>query len=96
MDKQSLQFIKIFPEPISLFKLVLENILNSEFNIFENSRSNFVWDIHLMFNVGSNTIGSSKIIFVTSDKAIIRTALGTNPKNLVLTFDEYMEYLGLK
>ena len=49
-----------------------------------------------MFNVGSNTMGSSKIIFVTTDKAIIRTALGTNPKNLVLTFDEYMECLGLK
>lgn len=96
LDKKAKEFIKIFPEPISLFKLVLENILNSEFNIFENSRSNFVWDIHLMFNVGSNTIGSSKIIFVTSDKAIIRTALGTNPKNLVLTFDEYMECLGLK
>jgi len=90
------EFLEIFPEPISLYKVVMENLINSEFNLFENSRSNFVWDIHLMFNVGQNTIQNSKIIFVTSDKAMIKSALNTNNKNTILTFDEYMEYLGLK
>tara|TARA_R110002049_G_scaffold306078_1_gene503945 strand:+ start:5036 stop:5992 length:957 start_codon:yes stop_codon:yes gene_type:complete len=94
--EMSSKFIKVFPEPIALYKLVIENLINSDFNLFENSRSNFVWDIHLMFNVGQNTIGKSKTIFVTSDKAIIETALKTNTKNLVFTFEEYMEYLGLK
>lgn len=96
LDDKAKEFIKVFPEPISLFKVVIENIFNSDFNVFEDNRANFVWDIHLMFNIGSNSIGTSKIIFVTSDKAILRTALSTNPKNLVLTFEEYMEYLGLK
>ncbi|KUJ59225.1 hypothetical protein AR687_24210 [Flavobacteriaceae bacterium CRH] len=90
------EFLNIFPEPIALYKVVLENLINSEFNLFEDSRSNFVWDIHLMFNVGQNTIGNSRIIFVTSDAAIIKSAMKTNSKNTILTFEEYMEYLGLK
>lgn len=89
-------FLQMFPEPIALYKVVLENLINGGFNLFEDSRSNFVWDIHLMFNVGQNSIGNSKIIFVTSDKAIIKSALKTNSKNTILTFKEYMEYLGLK
>ena len=74
----------------------MENLINSELNLYENSRSNFVWDIHLMFNVGKHLIGGSPIIFVTANKAMIRTALGENRKYSVLTFKEYLEYLGLK
>lgn len=82
-----------FPEPIALFKQVLENLVNSEFNILENSRANFVWDIHLMFNIGNHSVNGSKLYFVTSDKAIIRTAIKENAEFSILTFDEYMEYL---
>lgn len=82
-----------FPEPISLFKQVMENLVNSEFNLFENSRSNFVWDIQLMFNVGNHSVGGSKLYFVTSDKAMIRTAVKENAKLTILTYDEYIEYL---
>lgn len=90
------KFIEIFPEPIALYKVVMENLVNSEFNLFENSRANFVWDIHLMFNVGKHSIGDSKLIFVTSDKAMITTAMGENAQYTILTFDEYMAFLGLK
>lgn len=89
-------FINVFPEPIALYKLVMENLVNSEFNLFENSRANFVWDIHLMFNVGKHSIQNSNLIFVTADKAMIKTAIGANAKYTILTFDEYMKYLGLK
>jgi len=93
---KAVEFVKIFPEPIALYKVVMENLINSEFNILENSRSNFVWDIHLMFNVGKHSIGESRLIFVTSDKAIIKTAINENAQYSIFTFDEYMEYLGLK
>jgi hypothetical protein len=86
-------FVKVFPEPISLYKQVMENLVNSEFNIFENSRSNFVWDIHLMFNVGNHSIAGSKLYFVTNDKAIIKSAIQENAKYTILTYDEYIEYL---
>lgn len=89
-------FIKVFPEPIALYKSVMENMVNSEFNLYEKNRTNFIWDIQMMYYVGQNSIGNLKIIFVTSDKAMIENALSTNPRNVVLTFDEYMEYLGLK
>lgn len=89
-------FINIFPEPIALHKSVLENLVNSEFNLYENSRSNFIWDILMMYYVGQNYIGKARTIFVTSDKAMIQSALLTNPRNSVLTFEEYMGYLGLK
>ena len=87
------KLIEAFPAPIALFKEVMENLVNSEFNILENSRSNFVWDIALMFNVGNNTVQDSKLYFVTGDKAIIRNAIKENAKYSVLTYDEYIEYL---
>jgi hypothetical protein len=89
-------FIKIFPEPIALYKSVMENMINSNFNLFEKSRTNFIWDIQMMFYVGQNSVQNSKMIFVTSDKAMIKSALGTNTNNIILSFNEYMEYLGLK
>lgn len=90
---KAVEFVKIFPEPIALYKVVMENLVNSEFNILEDSRSNFVWDTHLMFNIGKHSIAGDKLHFVTSDKAMIRTALGTDAKYSIWTFDEYMDYL---
>jgi hypothetical protein len=90
---KAVEFIKVFPEPIALYKVVMENLVNSEFNILEDSRSNFVWDTHLMFNIGKHSIAGDKLHFVTSDKAMIRTALGTDAKYSIWTFDEYMDYL---
>lgn len=87
-------FTNIFKEPILLFKQVMENLVNSEFNILENSRANFVWDIHLMFNIGDNRLhDGSTLYFITSDKAMVRAATEGNGKLNVLTFDEYIEYL---
>lgn len=89
------QFIDVFKEPILLFKQVMENLVNSEFNIFENSRANFVWDIHLMFNVGDHRLNDGSILYlVTSDKAMIKAATEGNGRLNVFTFDEYIEYLG--
>jgi hypothetical protein len=87
------EFTKVFPEPIALYKVVMENMVNSEFNLLENSRSNFVWDIHLMFNIGNHSINGDKLHFVTSDKAIIRTAIGENAKYTILTLKEYLDFL---
>jgi hypothetical protein len=86
-------FITVFPEPIALYKYVMENLVNSEFNLFENNRNNFVWDIHLMFNVGNHSISNDKVHFVTSDKAIIKTAVAANAKYSIWTFEEYMDFL---
>lgn len=89
----SMEFVNFFPEYIALYKKVLENLVNSEFNLFENSRSNFLWDIQLMMNVGKHTINGQKLYFVTSDKAIIEAAITNNGKYSILTFDEYLDYI---
>ena len=46
-----------------------------------------------MFNIGNHSIGGDKLHFVTDDKAMIRTAIASNAKYTVHTFDEYMAYL---
>ena len=46
-----------------------------------------------MFNVGNHSSNNSKMYFVTSDKAIIRTAIKENAKYSILTYEEYLEYL---
>ena len=86
-------FVDEFPEPIALYKFVLENCVNSEFNLTEDNRANFVWDINLMFNIGNHSIGGDMLHFVTDDKAMIRTAIASNGKYSIHTFDEYMVYL---
>lgn len=91
--KMAKDFVEVFPEPIALQKLVIENIVNSEFNLLEDSRANFIWDTQLMFNIGNHTIADSKLYFVTDDKAMIRTAIANNARYSILTFDEYLEYL---
>lgn len=89
----SLKFMEVFPEFIALYKVVLENLVNSEFNLLENSRSNFLWDTQLMMNIGDHTIQGDKLYFVTDDKAILRTAIQENAKYSILTFDEYLAYI---
>lgn len=91
--KRAKSLVENYPEPIALYKVVMENMVNSEFNLFENSRANFVWDIHLMFNVGKHSIGNENLYFVTSDKAMIKAAIEENAKYTILTFDEYLDYL---
>jgi len=93
LEDRAKSFINVFPEPIALYKQVMENLVNSEFNLLEDSRSNFVWDIHLMFNVGNHSINGEKLNFVTSDKAMMRAAITENAKYSVFTFEEYMDYL---
>lgn len=87
-------FINRFKEPILLFKQVFENLVNSDFNMLEESRTNFVWDIHLMFNIGNNRLeDGSALYFITSDKAMVKAATKGNGRLNVFTFDEYMEFL---
>jgi hypothetical protein len=89
----SAEFIKIFPEYIALYKKVFENIVNSEFNMLEDNRSNFLWDLQLMLNVGNHSIDGGKLYFVTSDKAMIGAAVNANAKYTILTYAEYREYV---
>lgn len=85
-----------FPEPIALQKHVIEQMFHSNYDVSQNNRSNFIWDISLMFNVGrKHQIAGSKLYFVTSDKAMINAAIGCNDNFSILTFDEYKTYLGL-
>ncbi|OJW81748.1 MAG: hypothetical protein BGO69_14675 [Bacteroidetes bacterium 46-16] len=91
----SKQFTIIFPEYISLYKSVFENIINSEYNMYENSRSNFLWDIQLMLNVGNHTVNGEKLHFVTADSAIQSHAINNNAKYTIHTFNEYMTYIGM-
>jgi hypothetical protein len=85
--------VTTFPEPIALFKSVIENLANSEFPLDEASRANFVWDIALMFGVGKHNMINDKLYFVTADKAIIRTAIQQGSGTSVLSLDDYLEYI---
>lgn len=95
LKEKAKRLVSIFPEPIALHKEVLMNLVNSEFNLLKDNRTNFVWDVQLMFNVGDHKIEGSKLYFVTDDKAIIRNAIKNNAKYSIMTFREYNEYLGL-
>jgi len=85
--------MSIFPEPIGLQKQIFENLVNSQFNLFEHNRTNFVWDIQLMFNVGNHHVEGSKLYFVTDDKAMFRSAIKENAKYTILNYNDYMDYI---
>lgn len=88
-------FVDLFKAPIALKKQVMENLVNSDFNILENNRTNFIWDIMLMFNLNDVTTEGNVSYFVTSDKAIIRAALASSTQYRILTFSEYLDYIGI-
>lgn len=88
--------ITVFPEPVSLFKQVVENLVNSEFNISEDSRANFVWDIALMFCCGKNYIDGDKLYFVTADKAMINSAVKNNAGCSIYTLADYLTFLDVR
>lgn len=88
----SIEFVKFFPAYITLYKKVFENVINSDFNMFEDSRSNFLWDIQLMLNTGIKTINGNKLYFVSSDKAISDAVKNTDQYS-ILSFKEYLQYI---
>lgn len=87
------KFIEDFCAPIELWKEVLRRHIYSDFNMSNNNRANFVWDIHLMFSVTKLSMQGSKVYFVTADKAILNAAEKCGLNLSILTFDEYIEYL---
>lgn len=89
----STEFIKIFPEPIMLQKQVLENMVNSEFDLTKDSRSNFLWDVQLMIHAGTNKLSGNKLYLVTSDDAMMQAAKKCGHHFSILTFEEYMDFL---
>ncbi len=93
LEARAKKLSEVFPQPIALYKSVIENMVNSEFNLMEDNRANFIWDIVLMFNVGDHSINGQKLYFITSDKAMIRSALDENGRSSVLKFEEYIEFL---
>lgn len=92
-DDMANQFIKYFPEPIALQKFVLESLVNSNFDLSQNSRANFLWDIQIMYNVGLHTVDGDKLYLITSDKQMLQCATKCNHAFSIYTFDEYMDYL---
>lgn len=82
-----------FPEPIALQKHVFECIINSNFNLYEKKRTNFLWDIVLMFYTGKRSVNNAELIFVTSDKKMLEAAYKHDGKNSIYTLDEYLDFL---
>lgn len=89
----SLKFIETFPEPIILQKQVLENMVNSEFDLTQNNRSNFLWDIQLMIHAGVNKLSGDRLYLVTSDDAMMQAAKKCGHHFSIYTFEEYMDIL---
>lgn len=87
------QFATQFNASIELYKEVYMRLIGSDYNLFDDSRVNFIWDIHLMLSVGDQKIQTSQVNFVTHDKAILKAAEVTGHKYKILTLTEYLEYI---
>jgi hypothetical protein len=87
------EFAKQFNSSIELYKEVYMRLIGSNYNLFDDSRVNFVWDIHLMLSVGDQKIQNSQVNFVTHDKAILKAAELAGHKYKILTLKEYLDYI---
>ncbi|MBI2284519.1 MAG: hypothetical protein HYU71_12475 [Bacteroidetes bacterium] len=87
------QFAAQFNASIELYREVYMRLIGSDYNLFDNSRVNFIWDIHLMLSIGDQKIQNSQVNFVTHDKAILKAAEVTGHKYKILTLAEYLEYI---
>jgi|GEM_PF-969734 len=87
------QFATQFNASIELYKEVYMRLIGSDYNLFDDSRVNFIWDIHLMLSVGDQKIQTSQVNFVTHDKAILKAAEVAGHKYKILTLTDYLEYI---
>lgn len=86
-------FAQQYNATIELYKEVYMRLIGSDYNLFDDSRTNFVWDIHLMLSVGDQKISENQINFVTHDKAMLRAADVAGHRYKILTLKEYLEYI---
>jgi hypothetical protein len=66
-----------------------------DYNLFNDSRVNFIWDIHLMLSIGDQKIANSQLYFVTHGKAMLTAVKATGRNYKILTLVEYLDTLNL-
>jgi len=85
------EYAKQFNGSIELYKEIYMRLIGSDYNLFDDNRTNFVWDIHLMLSIGDQKIQNSQVNFVTRDKAILKAAEVAGHKYKILTLEEYLD-----
>lgn len=87
-------FIKSYASALSLRKYFWSQLLNTSFNLKEKSRANFLWDEQILYFIGKQ-VRQEKIVLVTSDKKMIDAARKCNTKDVIMSYYDYLQFLGV-
>lgn len=93
MAKNYYKWIEIvknrYPSFLLLFKEIIKRIQMSNGQMSIEKMKNYIWDIALMFNVSDYTLKGEKVVFVTSDKAMLLSVKNENID--IYTYPEFKE-----
>lgn len=80
---------------LSLRQFFWEQFVQPDFDLTKKSRANFLWDEQILYYVGRQ-INNDTIMLVTSDKQMKRAAERCGMGNVVMGYEEYLDYLGIR
>ena len=80
---------------LSLRQFFWEQFVHPDFDLTKKSRANFLWDEQILYYVGRQ-INNDSIVLVTRDKQMKRAADRCNMGNVVMGYEEYLDYLGIR
>lgn len=93
LKKQAEDYMFRYAAPLELRKYWMEKLVG-HFDLTKQSRSNFIWDERILHQAG-HTINNIPIVIVTSDNAMKECAEKANPNCEIITYDCYIQRLGL-
>ena len=88
-------FVSSYQVGLSLRQFFWEQFVTVGFDLTTKSRANFLWDEQILYFVG-HKIGSEDIFLVTRDKQMRAAAGRCGLNNYVMSYEEYLDYLGIK
>lgn len=80
---------------LSLRQFFWEQFVQPDFDLTKKSRANFLWDEQILYYVGRQ-INNDSIVLVTRDKQMKRAAERCGMGNVVMGYEEYLDYLGIR
>lgn len=92
INAQIKSYIQSYQTSLNFRAWFFSQLVNGQFDLNSNSRTNFLWDELILHFIGHKCNGED-ILLVTSDKKMNEATKRINPNALIKTYEEYLDYI---
>ena len=96
LDLKANDLVQHLGVAISLYNEIVQRVIVQGCRLTRKNRENWVWDLHLALCVGaSHSIAGRQVLLITTDGDILAAAEAAQCRDLVRSFAEYKQALGV-